>query len=214
MTVSGLGAGVSDRLVWQLELHGKVIGHVRWLRGREVVTDLAGPFGRMVESWFSQSVHKIPSEEIDFERASAFFEEQLPPRFEHMRVRALVPGTVPAAARWLVVLDDDRIPPIGKATPFAWARNRWQPDLSVSSLVADSLAAQVQWTRGSAGGFKAGGRCPDATEMWLTLAWCGDRYVLVPRQRRRMWGPPLVQRARWWKRPELHRLWRFLDGEL
>ena len=112
-----------------------------------------------------------------------------------------MPRQVAVSARWLTALIDDRIPTRGVADPFGGASNRWSPDHDLDWLVRETAEGSVKWSRASQGGFKAGGRCPDASEMWVTLVCCGNHYGVVERLRRRMCAAPV-------------RLWRQLEGRL
>jgi hypothetical protein len=179
-----------------------------------MVVDAPGSAARQVEAWFFQSVQDVGDDDVNPDHVRRFFDHEMPARFPGMRVVALVPKQVPAEARWLVVLEDDIIPPPGVRDPFGWASNRWSTYCDLDGLVRQTGDGSMKWSRGGHGGFKAGGRCPDAGEMWLTLAWCGDHYVLAARLRRRLCEPPIRERHVWWRRLPLRRLWRELEGQL
>ena len=103
---------------------------------------------------------------------------------------------------------------MGVRDPFGWASNRWAPEFDLDWLVEESIRGVIRWARAEHGGFKAGGRCPDASEMWLSLHASRSVYLLAIRHRRLLRGRPVRQDGAWFFRPALQRLHGVLQGRL
>lgn len=204
---------MSDRQVWELVAGARVVGHARWIGGRELVAEAPWPLARQLESWFDQRVLPLAEQEISPGVVRNFFVEELRARVG-LRAVPLVDDRVPGPARWLRALDHDRMPANGVRDPLGWSSNRWSPDFDLEWLVRETARGVVWWGRGSTVGFKAGGRCPDSTEMWLTLFGSGSRYTLILRHRRSLWCRPVTQVAGWFRRPPLQRLCGLLESRL
>lgn len=204
---------MSDRQVWELTAGKRVAAHARWVGARELVADGPAPLARQLEVWFDQRMLPLTEQEIRPGVVRNFLLEEL---HERVRLRGtpLRDDQVPARARWLLALDRDRLPANGMRNPYDWAGNRWSPDFDLDWLVQESARGVVRWARGTTAGFKAGGRCPDSTEMWLTLLGTGSHYTLAIRHRRSLWCRPLTQVAGWFRRPPLARLCGMLESRL
>ncbi len=198
--------------VWEFASAGRVVAHARWVGGPELFAQAPWPLARQIEAWFRVRVCKKDYDDVGKPEVVAFYKEELSQRLGLSAV-PLKPGGAPERAAWLEALDADRIPAQGVMDRLGWASNRWSPDFDLDWLVTETARGEVRWSRGARTGFKAGGRCPDASEMWLTLEKTGSSYTLVLRRRRELWERPVRQAGAWFFKPPLQRLYGLLDAK-
>jgi len=184
-----------------------------WLGGRQLHAALDPRFQNLLRGWLQEHLGAAEEPAIDLARIAHFAEEVLPRRLTGLSVFRSDPGAIPAPYGWLAALEDDRIPRLGEWDRAGWRSNRWEPGITVSALLQGTRSGRYRWCRGTHGGFKGGGRDPDALETWMTLARCGGPFALVMRRRREIVGEPVMQQDGWMSRCDLHRLWNLLDAQ-
>lgn len=197
--------------LWELTAGARTVGHARWVTGAELFVAAPWPLPRQVQSWFADP--RVARTVVAPDEVDAFFAHELP---ERLGVRS-VPidlRSMPRPALWLATLDGDRIPKLGERDPSGWRSNRWAPEFDLAWLLHHTATGAVRWARAEHLGFKAGGRCPDSSEMWLSLHGGRRGYTLAIRRRRELWARPVRQSAGWFSRSTLQRLHGLLEGRL
>lgn len=201
---------MADRVVWALQVGDTTVAHARWIVARELAVDAPRPLLRLIDTWFRDHTASAERDRIDTEAVSEFFEGALSDNPLGLVARPLAPPDVPRAANWLLSIDGDRVPPLGVRDPFGWGSNRFAPGIDLDWLLQETERGVVRWTAGAHSGFKAGGRCPDASEMWLNLSRGKGEFVLAWQHRRRWWEPPIRQGGSWFRKGQLQKIHRWL----
>jgi len=199
------------RAAWEVRTTDVSFGFVLWLGGRQLHCALDTKLRNLFRGWLAEHLGKTEDREVQLEQVHKFVMDIVPRRLTGVSVLAVDPDRLPAEHAWLTALENDRIPRLGEWDRDGWRSNRWDPDTQVTELLEGTRVGRYRWGRSAHGGFKGGGRDPDALEMWLTLAYCGGPYALVIRRRRELVGGPIVQQDGWMSRSDLHRLWDLLE---
>lgn len=204
---------MADPCIWELGTRSGVLGHLRWVRQRDVV--LCGPWRvhRMMAGWMLR--HRLQDGvDADLSMVQGFVMDTLPERLPGLVPRLLTEREVPNRSRWLMSLDADRLPPMGTRDPYGWFSNRWPRELDESWILEHTERGSLRWSRGSHSGFKAGGRRRDGTEFWLSLVGMRRQTTLVLRDERGLWCPPIHQKSGWLRRNKLQRVASWLQGRV
>ena len=202
---------MSDPRLWEIVAGSRIVAHTCWVGESELYADAPWPLPRQLEAWFSDRVGFLDA--VDAAEVDRFFAVELPRRMS-VHAQAISVNQLPKHAAWLGCVEADKVPGLGVRDPFGWRSNRWAPEFDLDWLLTETARGTVRWSRGAVAGFKAGGRCPDASEMWLNLHANSMGYTLVIRRRRRLWGRPVRQTGGWFRRTTLQRLNGLLEGRL
>ena len=201
-----------NRAAWEIRTSAGGFGFLIWLGDAQLHAALDVPFQNLIRGWLQEFLGSVEDRVVESGEISSFAEEILPRRLTGLTVSRADPDDLPLAHSWLAILENDRIPRLGEWDRAGWRSNRWEPAITVRALLEGTRSGRYRWCRGRHGGFKGGGRDPDALETWMTLARCGGPFALVIRRRRELVGGPVLQRDGWMSRCDLHRLWNLLDA--
>lgn len=199
---------MAEPRTWELIAGSSVVGHLRWVDGTELFVEAPWPLAAQIEAWFRQQFREEPASDIAAAIAVRFATRELRDR---LGLAAREVQTVPREAEWLLALDPDRLPALGYLTE-EWAGNRFSPGMDIEALIRDTTRGEIRWGRGARGSFKAGGRCADTSELWLTLHAAGPVHTLVARWQGSLWCRPIRQHAGWLMRTPLQRLRNWLEA--
>lgn len=208
---------MAEPRTWELSAGSSVVGYLRWLDDTELYAEAPWPLASQVEAWFRQQPQVVAASAGEAEAAVPDLGSALATRFatrdlrDRLGLRAKEVTTVPREAEWLLALDPDRLPGLGYLTE-EWAGNRFPPDLDVEGLIRETTRGEIRWGRGPRGSFKAGGRCADTSELWLTLHASGPVHTLAARWQGSLRGRPIRQHAGWLMRTPLQRLRNWLEA--
>lgn len=195
------------RVAWQVRTTNTSFGFVLWLGGRQLHCAFPNTMRNLVRGWFAEYLGDTEQQDVRLSQTEAFMSEILPRRLTGLMVSPVDLATLPSCHSWLATLEDDRIPTIGEWDRDGWRSNRWDPGMDVPNLLKGTREGRYRWAPGEFGGFKGGGRDPNALEMWVNLAYCGGPFALVIRRRWEILSDPIVQADGWMSRSDLHRLW-------
>ncbi len=200
------------RAAWEVRTTAAVFGFVLWLGGRQLHCAMDTKLRNLFRGWLAEHLGSVEDNAVTLAQIQGFVGEILPRRLTGLMATPVDANALPPEHSWLGALENDRIPRLGEWDHDGWRSNRWAPGIDVTELLRGTRAGRYHWGKGTHGGFKAGGRDPDALEMWLTLAYCGGPFSLAIRRRRQLVGAPICQQDGWMSASELHLLWDLLDA--